>query len=388
MNPIVLDLSRLLSRAARPAPTGIDRVEMAYARHLLATQRHRLIFAAMTEVGRFGPLPLAKAESFVAAMAARWRGDGKADLKRMGLALQAAAALAGEGSLHRKLRRSGGVPRYLLVSHHHLDRPASIRRLKQATGAKFIPLVHDLIPLQHPQFAREKQPERHARRMRAVAGLADAVIVNSAATGEALTSLLEKRDLPVVVSHIGFEPPRLSADTAAEPYFVCIGTIEPRKNHLLLLSLWKRLGKAAPRLHLVGRRGWRTEGIVDVLDDLGPLEGMVIEHKGLSDEAMERLLIGARALLFPALAEGFGLPLAEALARGVPAIVSDLPALREVGGAVPEYLDPRDAGAWRQAVLDFADLVHPRRTAQLQRLKTWDAPTWDAHFAAVAPLLG
>jgi glycosyltransferase involved in cell wall biosynthesis len=99
------------------------------------------------------------------------------------------------------------------------------------------------------------------------------------------------------------------------------------------------------------------------------------------------LLAGARALLFPSFAEGYGLPLAEALALGVPAVCSALPALREVGGAVPDYLDPLDGAAWRRAVLDHARPGSARRAAQLARLRGWRAPSWEAHFAAVDALL-
>jgi glycosyltransferase involved in cell wall biosynthesis len=393
MDPLILDLSRLISRAARPVPTGIDRVEMAYALHLIAARRERLVFAAMTDVGRFGLLPKARAEAFVMAMHQRWRGDsGKADLKRRAVALQTAAALAGEGGLHRRLRTMGGTPRYFLVSHHHLDRPASIKRLKDM-GARFVCLVHDLIPIELPEYARAGQPEKHARRMRTVARYADAVIVNSASTGEALRPILDEvgRHPPVVAAHIGFEPPQMGAGApVADPYFVYVATIEPRKNHLLLLKLWRGLAAElrdrAPRLHLIGQRGWNTGGIVDMLDRSAAIKGFVIEHNALSDRQVETLLAGARALLFPAFAEGFGLPLAEALARGVPAVASDLPALREVGGPAPEYLDPLDGPAWRRAVLDYADPAHPRRKAQLKRIARWRAPSWEAHFETVAPL--
>jgi glycosyltransferase involved in cell wall biosynthesis len=246
-----------------------------------------------------------------------------------------------------------------------------------------------------PEYAREGQAERHARRMETVGRLADAIIVNSRSTGVALQPVLgsARRKPPVVAAHIGFDrPKRLAGAAPAEPYFIYIATIEPRKNHLLLLKLWRdlaaRMGERTPKLHLVGQRGWNTAAIADMLDRSAGIRGHVVEHNRLPDTAMEELLIGARALLFPAFAEGFGLPLAEALARRVPAVCSDLDALREVGGEAPEYLDPLDGFAWRQAILDYSDAKHPRRVSQLDRIGGWTAPSWDAHFAAVAPLLG
>jgi glycosyltransferase involved in cell wall biosynthesis len=77
----------------------------------------------------------------------------------------------------------------------------------------------------------------------------------------------------------------------------------------------------------------------------------------------------------------------EALASGVPVLCSDLPALRESGGGVPDYLDPADAVAWPTAILDYT-ASSPRREAQLARLAQWRAPRWDEHFAIVDRLLG
>jgi glycosyltransferase involved in cell wall biosynthesis len=92
-------------------------------------------------------------------------------------------------------------------------------------------------------------------------------------------------------------------------------------------------------------------------------------------------------LLFPSFAEGYGLPLAEALALGVPVIASDLPALREVGGVVPDYLDPLDGAAWRNAVADYVRPDSLARRAQLARLAGWTPPSWSAHFAILDEVL-
>ncbi len=107
----------------------------------------------------------------------------------------------------------------------------------------------------------------------------------------------------------------------------------------------------------------------------------------MSDDDVRSLLLGARALLLPSFAEGFGLPLAEALALGVPAICSDINALREVGGDVPEFLDPLDGPAWMQAIEDYTRADSTRRDAQLQRLQAWQAPTWPAHMAIAMTLI-
>jgi hypothetical protein len=75
--------------------------------------------------------------------------------------------------------------------------------------------------------------------------------------------------------------------------------------------------------------------------------------------------------------------LIEALELGVPALCSDIPALRETGGTVPDFIDPLDGPGWHSAILDYAAPGSPRRAAQLVRLSGWDPPRWDHHFAIV-----
>jgi glycosyltransferase involved in cell wall biosynthesis len=99
------------------------------------------------------------------------------------------------------------------------------------------------------------------------------------------------------------------------------------------------------------------------------------------------MLSTARALLFPSFAEGYGLPLAEALAVGCPVIASDLPALREVGGSVPDYLCPDDIAAWSDLVRAYAIHDSKARDAQLARLSGWSRPTWSTHFELVENLM-
>ena len=247
---IALDLSRLLSRAGRATPTGIDRVELAYAEHLIASgERH--CFTAVTPDGRLALLPRRIAEDFVREIGAAWRGrlDTRQQERRVRrIARHARLALftASERRLFGILRDSSGGSVYLLVSHHHLENRKLIARLTQRSRARFVCLIHDLIPVEFPEYAKPGQAANHFRRIETAAALADAFIVNSAVTGAALQTHLDRagRAPPVLAARFGADLPAAAQSGVPlidRPYFVCVGTIEARKNHLLLLNLWRQL---------------------------------------------------------------------------------------------------------------------------------------------------
>ena len=261
--------------------------------------------------------------------------------------------------------------------------------------AAFVCLVHDLIPIVHPEYARPDGAAQHLRRVRTIAEHARGIVSNSAATQQALLPYLaDAGHAPMLrIAHLGADP---AVEPAAPPpiagtYFVCVATIEPRKNHLLLLNIWRRFAEERradiPKLVLIGRRGWENEQIVDMLDRCPSLQEHVLEFGGMPDGQMRSVVANARALLLPSFAEGFGMPVTEALAAGVPVIASDIDALREAGGAVPDYLDPLDGIAWINAILDHASPESPLRAAQLARMHEWRLPTWDDHMAIVTDLV-
>jgi glycosyltransferase involved in cell wall biosynthesis len=396
---ILFDLSRLVSRAVRETPTGIDRVELAYAEHLIAGDGP-LSFTIMSPLGRLALVPGTIAEDYIREIASVWRQAGSPQrvrrTKRLARMLHVAAMSRGERGLRQHPRPADGSAVYLLVSHHHLEKRRAIARLKRQAAARFVCLIHDLIPIEFPEYALPGQNEKHRRRIETAAALADAVVVNSAVTRDGFAPYLARagRATPLLVAPLGVElPVTLGPEPppVTPPYFVCVGTIEARKNHLFLLNLWRRLaeefGDAAPRLILIGQRGWETENAIDMLERCPALRGLVLERSNVPDAEAVHLVKGSRALLLPSFAEGFGFPLVEALALGVPVLCSDLAALRENGGDVPEYFDPLDGVGWRDAVLDYAQPDSIRRSAQLRRLARWSPPSWQDHFARVEALI-
>lgn len=381
---LVLDLSRFLSRAFLAAPTGIDRVEMAWARGLAARAPDRLRYAALHPAGRYyGRLDPAAVARFLDFTEERWR-TGIADRR---------AAVRHLWALRPRPVPPSKAPRlYLKPSSDGLEDEALTRAILIREGARLLCLVHDLIPLTHPEYARPHGAETQRRRLATLDALADTVLTNSHDTLGMLRAHLTQPRL--AAAPLGIDPaPAVQAPPApGRPYFLCVATIEPRKNHLLLLNLWRRLAETRPpttipRLVLVGRRGWENENALDMLERSPALRPYVEERGPLGDRDLAPLLAGARALLLPSFAEGFGLPVAEALAAGCPVLCSDLPALREAGRGAPDYLDPLDGAAWATAIDAYARPDSLARAAQLTRLADWQPPTWDRHLDQVMAVL-
>jgi glycosyltransferase involved in cell wall biosynthesis len=154
----------------------------------------------------------------------------------------------------------------------------------------------------------------------------------------------------------------------------------------LLLDVWQRLivefGEATPRLELIGRWGVASDSVRRRFIEDPHLARFVSVHTACSDDEIAQHLKQSLALLAPSRAEGFGLPVVEALKLGVPVIASDLPSFREGGSDIPTYLAPDAVDDWHSTISSF---VHdgPERRRQLAALPHYRAPTWDDHFIEV-----
>jgi len=159
---------------------------------------------------------------------------------------------------------------------------------------------------------------------------------------------------------------------------------------LLLLNVWRELvrrrGERAPKLVIVGSPGWGAEPVLRTLEQSRSLHGRVIFARGLSSPALCRLIAHARALLMPSFAEGFGLPVIEALSVGTPVIASDLPAHREIAGELAIYRDPTDRAGWLAAICMFAD--GDGRATEMRRLvAAYQPATWGQYFLRIERFL-
>lgn len=366
----------------RRLPTGIDRVCLAYLQEFASDSLAMLQWGERRVV--LGPQ--GSDALFRVLM------GGATRLRRTRLAAVLARTIP--ASVVRSPDFFGRV--YLNVGHTGLNAPG-LGDWIASHGLKAVYLIHDLIPLTHPEYCRPNEHEKHATRMRNALRSAHAVIVNSHATGADLAEFAGQEGLPmpeVVVAHLGIEKlaaGRADASPWPSPYFLCIGTIEARKNHILLLRTWTKLrtelGPGTPDLVLVGQRGWEAEETFALLDRGQHEHGKIVELSGCRDAELAALIDHARAVLMPSHVEGYGLPVLEAMARGTPVIASDLAVYREITDEIPLFLDPNDEAAWLRAIRDYLDAT-PEHEAQRRRLVAFRSPDWNDHMAQVKEWLG
>ena len=139
-------------------------------------------------------------------------------------------------------------------------------------------------------------------------------------------------------------------------YFLFVGTLQPRKNVEVLLDAYEALPQTIRRrrqLVIVGKYGWNVDTLRRRLEDARS-QNRCVWLDYVPREEFYHLYAGAGTFVFPSLAEGFGLPILEALARGLPIIASDLPVLRDLGAHLVTYVNARDTDALTDAMARFA----------------------------------
>lgn len=377
---MIIDVTRLVGRLLNDRlPTGVDRVDIEYVRHYHSSSR-----ALIRYRGRWVFLSFERSQLVFRALITQ-NQHAKWAIRR--------AVFFSSFRLERSINIWGEL--LLNISHSGLDEEEYSKNSARY-GLKPIYFIHDLIPIEYPEYSRIGESKRHQKRLETLFQTAKGVILNSYDTLHTLQAYAQRKNALMPewkVAHLGVTSLSCSEEKPFinQPYFVILGTIEGRKNHLLLLNVWREITKKernnAPILVIIGKRGWEAEQVCHLLDRCETLRPSVIELSHCTDVDLSRWLKHARALLFPSFAEGYGLPLAEALSMSIPIIASDLDVFREIAGEIPEYLSPIDGTGWATMIQEYANTDSKMRLKQISRISSFAPVYWENHFERVDPFI-
>ena len=373
--PVLLDVTRLVALGwTGRKVTGIERVCDAYLQHYRSRAQAVVQYRGIVRV-----LSDKHSDDLFALLANRTDGF-RAQMAR----------LAPTIFLSRSERDGYDSKFYINVGHTDFDLQSHWRWIESAR-LRSIYLLHDVIPIQHPELTHSHAVKRHLGRVTLALLKAAGIIANSQSTIDDIrqfAAFSDARMPPILAAHLGVDHLSTIDQQPAQRgrHFVSLGTIEPRKNHALLLRVWERLiadtGSDPPVLTLIGRWGRQSDVVREMLRSNPRLARHVNVLTNCSDAEASRWIRSASAVLLPSKAEGYGLPLAEAMALGTPVIASDLACFREIGDNIPLLIKAGDDAAWATAITDF---LRPGGEADRQRARfsSHRPHSWNQHFQLV-----
>lgn len=266
-----------------------------------------------------------------------------------------------------------------------------LRQSRQRYGMYIGVLVHDLVPLLWPEWCQPGLPAVFRRWYEQIVPECDVIFANSESTRQDVLSYAQRSGNPLSIPVVtlamgcgfsGVSSAASSIPTQIEklgPYVLCAGTLEVRKNHALLLRVWRRLllerpAYTVPKLVLAGGQGWLVNDLLQQLENSAWLNGHIVWMDRPSDCLMAQLYQQAQFTIFPSFYEGWGLPVTESLYWGKPCLSSSTSSLPEAGMGLTEMFDPDNASQALELVRNVLD--QPQRLAAMeQQIKARFQPT-------------
>ena len=258
----------------------------------------------------------------------------------------------------------------------------SAARTAHEAGAHVVLMVHDLIPMSHPQFCDYRLVRKFEPLMRQAVEVSHSVLANSEFSATSFREVFP--EIEATAFPLGHSPQDGDAGLPGTwpaalwdgdgRVFVIIGSIEPRKGHHAVLEAFERRWARGERdkLLIIGKVGWEVDELMQRIDH-HPQAGRRLFHIHNANDAMlTEALDRADAGIIAAFVEGFGLPLVECLSAGLPVVASDIPVFHEIAGDSALYFTPGDAAALDRAI----DHLHARYAGQAARARAFTWPDW------------
>lgn len=243
-----------------------------------------------------------------------------------------------------------------------------------AEGVSLGVLQHDFIPLRYPDLVSSESAAIFERWVAESLSRADFVLGVSETIADECRDELRKRgrediaenqvraclngsDFKADSSTAVLRPENLRfIDESPDGPYLTVGTIEPRKNQGMLADIFDDVFHAVPdaRFLIAGIVGWKGRAIVERIRKHPRYGKNILLVTDLSDAELTYAYRRAKAVVFPSLAEGFGLPIAESIVRGTPVFASHIAVHQEIGGVYCAYFDPRDSRSLSDLLVEYS----------------------------------
>jgi glycosyltransferase involved in cell wall biosynthesis len=272
---------------------------------------------------------------------------------------------------------------------------AKLTQLREQ-GTSLIQIMYDVLPLVAPQYSGHSTKSMDMYN-RAILPLCNLVLVISECTKRDLVQWLTDVKLkvpPIEVFRLGDDfqmtaPQRPKGAFAqsglkGEDYILCVGTVEARKNHTLLYYVYKLAAQRdveLPKLVVVGRRGWLTDNIYDMITLDPQTRDKIVFLTNASDDELSWLYEHCLFSIYPSFYEGWGLPVAESIAHGVPVITSNTSSIPEIAGDIINYFSPTSTDECLAAITSL--LSPAERERARKKLSKYQPTTWEQTFKQV-----
>jgi glycosyltransferase involved in cell wall biosynthesis len=239
----------------------------------------------------------------------------------------------------------------------------------QTRGVKIVTLFYDIIPMIMPFTYGPGFSEIYKNWFLEALGASDLAFCISENTRQDIIGYAKSHELSCSGVHVvrlgdelpspGESPSLRIVNQTDTPYILSVGTLEYRKNHILLLNAYRymhdALGYRPPRLLIVGKKGWLDHDIEYQVENDPRLSGLISILQGVTDADLHHLYVNSMFTVYPSFYEGWGLPVAESLCFGKPCIASGSSSMLEIAPGLVKHADPFLLQEWVAAIRDFAD---------------------------------
>lgn len=266
-----------------------------------------------------------------------------------------------------------------------------IEGIKKSKRVKVANLIYDLVPFFMPELYWDGFPQQYVSCVKASVQMSDYIIaisentkkdlirffpeieaakINTIRLGDDFGSILDRLSSAQTKETIGIN----------EEFVLCVGTIQPRKNHWLLLTVWRRLllerKDKCPKLVVVGNVGWNVENLLYFINNNPELKEYILVLDNVDDYNLMQLYSNCLFTVYPSLYEGWGLPIGESLSFGKLCLVAGTSSMTEIGGDLVEYFSPYDSAKLYEYICKYYDDREALKNKEIRIQNEYNSILW------------